>query len=249
MIFLKKILNLVLIFLVAEIAPFIAAYITDIFNPIILEIDPYGHFCWMAVHHLFQFLIGIVILKAYFRKSLKELGFNLNNFTISIRIFKWFTVIWSFIIVMFFVIFSIFIKGFGSYISQLYPPDIKYIIPTFAFDLLMLSAVGEEPIFRSFVGLGLQQYWNGKIKLFNLEISYGACISAFIFMLSHINYDIIPFRIINVDPIKLTLNLFFGLFLAVVFEKTKSLVCTALAHTYSNLFIYTCGFITAYLIK
>lgn len=249
MIFIKRILNLVFIFLVAEIAPFIAAYMTNIFSPVIAKIDPQGLFLWMAVHHVFQFLLGLVILKVYFRKSLKELGFNFNHFKTSIRIFKWFTVIWSLIIILFFITFSIFVKGFASYISHIYPPELKHIISTIAFDMLMLSAIGEEPIFRSFVGLGLQKYWGCKIKLFKLEISYAACLSAVIFMLSHINYDIFPFRFIHADPIKLTLNLFFGLFLAIVFEKTKSLFCTALAHTYSNLFIYVCGFITAYLLN
>jgi membrane protease YdiL (CAAX protease family) len=249
MLFVRKIINLAIVFLIAETAPFVAAYFTNIFNPTILKIDPQGYFLWMAVHHLLQFTVGILILKVYFKRSFKELGFNLGNIQLSLKIFKWFAIIWPFIIIAFFIIFSISVKGFPGYISELYPLEVRNVISTFAFDLLMLSAIGEEPIFRSFTGLALSKYWDKKIRLLKFEFSHAAIISAFIFMVSHINYDIIPFRIINIDPVKLFLNLFFGLFLAVVFEKTKSLLCAALAHSYSNIIIYACGFLTAYLVQ
>lgn len=244
----KKARDLIVIFVIAMAAPFAAGYLTNLFGPWIGLADPEGLFLWRAIHHIFQGLLGIVILKLYFRKPLREMGFSLDNKALSLRIFKWFVIVWTPIILLFFLCGALFVPGFGGYITGLYPPRWEAVAATLGFDLLMLSAIGEEPIFRPFVGLGLQTRWGKTIRVGRVEVSYAAVLSGVIFMLAHVHFDLMPFRIIHVDPIKLLLNIVLGIFWAAVFERTRSLLCTLLAHTYSNLLIYVCGFVTAYLL-
>jgi membrane protease YdiL (CAAX protease family) len=108
------------------------------------------------------------------------------------------------------------------------------MIASLSRDALLLDSFAEEILYRSFVILSLERYWNGAIKIKSWSVSYAALLSVPIFMLAHISLTIFPLKVISYDPIQLVLTLFTGLLFAISFEKTRSLFAPIVLHGYTN---------------
>ena len=70
------------------------------------------------------------------------------------------------------------------------------------------------------------------LKLF--QVSVGGILSAVIFMLAHVSFDFIQFKVTSVDPMQLVVAFVLGLFYVLLRERTGSLVGPILAHNITD---------------
>lgn len=247
--FIKKIMVLLVVILAAELIPYgIAKLMDDYFSGFFVNV-PWRKCISILVHRGAQFLAAFVLLKLVFRCKLSDLGFNLKNKQLSIKILTYVFLIWPIIILAFFLLSIYLVPGFKGYIYGLYPPNAWGIAADLGRDILLLDAFAEEILYRSFVMLTLARYWKGSLQYKGWSVSHAALLSVPIFMFAHVAISIFPFRILYYDPIQILLTFFTGLLFALSFEKTKSLFCPIISHGYTNLIIAVAGYMTTFFVR
>ncbi len=187
----KKSTSLLVVFLLAHIIPILSRLITSriIFYEIFPEPLP-GLFT-VTITYLLQIAFAILALRICIRDNISNVGFNLRNKDLSIKIYKKFILIWSLIVASFFVLAINFLPGFDSYIQNICPLNFYGILKNFITGVI-LAGIGEEPLFRSFVVLALIKYWDNSFSFGKITVPYVAILSGFIFMTAHIGYDVYP---------------------------------------------------------
>ena len=68
-------------------------------------------------------------------------------------------------------------------------------------------------------------------------------------MYGHIGFTVFPFEITYISWPQQVWALGLGLYYAVVFQKTKSLLCPVLSHGYSNGIIFTLQYLMVFFMK
>ncbi len=245
---LKKLISLILVFLIVHILPIIARAIAGSFDFSGISNDPLRQLAFVSITYIVQISLILTTLKISFKGSLSNAGFNLDNKSLSLSILTKFICIWSMIVILFYILALNFYKGFGDYIINICPPDFWYILKQFI-GSVVFAGIGEEPLFRSFVILALTGYWSGSFKFAKVTIPHISIISGFIFMTAHIGYTVYPvFTITYIDPLRLTFTFILGVVWTNIFIKTKSLLCPVLAHSSANAIQYTAGFIASFIL-
>lgn len=69
----------------------------------------------------------------------------------------------------------------------------------------------------------------------SFSVSAPGLIAAILFSYAHIGYSIYPFHIYSINPMQLIVAFALGIFYAITFEKTGSLLCPILCHSASDL--------------
>ncbi len=245
----KKSASLIIVFLIAHVIPILSRTISGSLNFYKNYSEPIYGLIYVIITYLLQIFFTILVLKICIRGNISKAGFNFDNKGLSIRILKRFILIWSVIVIAFFVIALNLSQGFGSYIKNLCPPDFCYILKDFIIGVI-LAGISEEPLFRSFVVLTLINYWDDSFKLGKLTVPHVSIISGFIFMTAHIGYNLYPsFTITHLDPLQLLFTFILGTVWSTIFVKTRSLLCPVLAHSGANAIQYAAGYITSFIIK
>jgi membrane protease YdiL (CAAX protease family) len=225
--------------------PRFSTALTRIVYPFVNSIDPDKVFLGLTVHHIFQLLFSLVLMKLWLSRRLSDYGFNLNDYRRSIKIFFWFCLIY--LIPVFFVnVLPNIISGTPPWFK--YPLNARNIIGFLGFEYL-LSGTGEEPLFRGFVIVLLSQSWKRVFRIWRVEISSAGLIATALFMYGHIGFTVFPFKITSISLAQQVWALGLGLYYAIVFQKTKSLLCPVLSHGYSNGIIFTILYLMAFLMK
>ncbi len=220
-----KISVFLLAFIFTVTFPYVAFQVADYMGAVVNY--PQFSWAWDTAHHMVQMLlaIGIMVLP-FWNRSLSDWGFNLKEKSESLRIVKKFCI--GYIIFLF----------IGKLIYQIllgWPPIIDISsIPggivgkiVFRFTLVGLS---EEILFRALIVGLLLRGWSGHIKLGNLEIPIAGMIAALFFSLAHVGFSLFPFQIVYCDPMQLIFAFVFGVFYAILLDKTKSLLAPILVH-------------------
>ncbi len=235
-----KILDLVIVVLAVNIIPRISTILADIIYPSIGHLDPDRVFLWISIHHIFQLLLTLLIMRLYFNTRFEKWGFNLNNLNLSLKIALYFSI------------------GFG--ISQGVPLLIGYLTNTLSSSGIghpltftniggyylfqgFLSGTCEEPLFRGFVILVLAKSWKSKINVAGIDISIATIIAAILFSYAHIGFDLFPFEITRLSPPQLVYAFILGIVYGEVFDRTKSLLGPILLHNISNVISITYGYL------
>ena len=194
-----------------------------------------------------QTAIPIIFLVFIMNSSITEMGFNLRNVKLTLRMLGWFIPIWLLLVILFYVIGLNCIAGFDVFISHYFVKDKL----TMQKDLIigcLLAGMGEEPLFRGFIITVLITIITRYVGVGKVKIPLVAIISGLLFALAHIEYQIMPFRIIYFDGVQLSTTFILGTFWSIMFIKTKSLLGSIIAHMCSNTIQIMGGYFVAYYI-
>lgn len=242
---LGKIGDLIVVILAVTYIPKLASVLTHKVYPFLSSLDPDNVFVWISIHHIIQLLLPLILMKLWLSRRLTDYGFNLNDYKRSLRIFCWFCLIY--LVPVFFVnVLPHIISGKPPWFK--YPLNARNIIGFLGFEYL-LSGTGEEPLFRGFAIILLSQSWKRVFRIWRIEISSAGLIATALFMYGHIGFKVFPFEITYISWPQQIWALGLGLYYAVVFQKTKSLLCPVLSHGYSNGIIFTLQYLMAFFMK
>jgi membrane protease YdiL (CAAX protease family) len=215
-------------FLAVSVIPGSASLVTNLIWPAVSFIDPGKVYLWITIHHVLQLAFTIFLMMC-FRKSFREWGFNLNELALSLKIFGWFALIYLGVVL---VKWSPAIAS-GTAPSLGYPLTKENMAGVLAFQML-LSGSGEEPLYRGFVMVVVGRYLKRVYRIGKLEMPASGIVATLFFMLAHIGFDVAPLRITHFSFYQQFLSFGLGLYYAMVFHRTRSLVGPIISHGYSN---------------
>lgn len=238
----KKYANLALTFLLTLLFPLIAKYSLNLFYPIVNEASFGGALFLETLFYMVQTGLVLLFMNRFMGLSLSEIGFNTKNSEISLKVVKYFLVIWLLFIVSFYIVSFHFYSGFEAYVKGFFSPRLR----SFGLDMLngvACAGLGEEPLFRALVLLMLSRFSMGEWRIGKLKIPHIAFFAGFFFMLAHIAYNVYPFEITHLDYLQLGSTFILGVFWSVLYLRTKSLLGPILAHTGANGIQFLCGYL------
>ncbi len=242
---LGKIGDLIVVILAVTYIPKLASTLTHKVYPFLSSLDPDNVFLWSSIHHIFQLLLPLILMKLWLTRRLTDYGFNLNDWRRSLRIFFWFCLIY--LVPVFFVnILPNIISGKPPFFK--YPLNARNITYRLSY-MYLLTGTGEEPLFRGFAIVVLSQSWKRAFRIWRIEISSAGLIATALFMYGHIGFKIYPFEITHISWPQQVWAFGLGLYYAIVFQKTKSLLCPILSHGYSNGIIFTILYLMAFFMR
>ncbi len=204
--------------------------------------DPDGSFLYISLHHIWQglfALLAILLLTRIFRISLKEFGFNLNEWRYAVRLVLLFCLFWFF----FQGTIGVLMMLFGNTSAAFHFPLTAWNFGGYFAFQIMLSGTSEEILFRALVMTPLLVYGAraGLAEKPNALLASG--IATLIFMLAHINITFNPLRVTHFNLLQQLTVFTFGAFYAFLFVRTRSLLGPILAHNLLNAVIVTIGLI------
>lgn len=206
-----------------------SGYIVNVTSHIGVEEE----FARFILWDVFLILLTLICIKLFFKKSFQELGFNLHNYKSGIKYILVFLLVYPVIVTLsWFLIYQF--AGASALIGRVQNQSVDYIVK----DLLLyglLPGIGEEPLFRIFViqFLLITAYagndLGNKVTRFWIII-----ISAICFAYGHIFIvSWAPFKI-NYDVIQLFTAFALGIFYAITYIRTKSILVAVICHNYSD---------------
>jgi membrane protease YdiL (CAAX protease family) len=220
-------------FLAISIIPGLASVVTNLIWPMVSSFDPERVFLWITIQHIIQLVLIVLVMKFVFRMDLRGSGFNLNNWQETLRIFGWFALVYTFGWTILLQIPDI-ISGTSPSLS--YPLTAKNMSGVLGFQFL-LSGTAEEPLFRAVVMILLGKYYKGILRIWKIEIPTTGLIATIIFMLAHIGITLDPFTV-HYGFLQQCAALGLGLYYAIVYHKTGSLLGPMISHGYSNTILF-----------
>jgi len=222
----NKPVDLIIVIIAILLIPKLAIILTDIIYPFFQHFDPDESFLWITIHHVFQLIITIILMLALSRKiNLYQWGFNLKNKNISL--------LW---IGIFLIVFGL-LEYFR--IRNSLPRTFEYPLTAknklgIQFFQYGLSGLCEEPLFRGFVMVYLATNWNKIFKIGKLELPITILIATLLFMLAHLDIDIINLSVSGFDFGQQMKSLQLGILYGLAFHYTKSLLAPIVIHGLSN---------------
>jgi membrane protease YdiL (CAAX protease family) len=242
---LGKIGDLIVVILVLTFIPRFVTILTKQVYPFVSSLDPDNVFLYQSIRHILMLFLPMVLMKLWLSRRLTDYGFNLNDWRRSLRIFFWFCLIY--LVPVFFVnVLPHIISGRPP--SFKYPLNARNVACRLGY-MYLLTGTGEEPLFRGFAIVVLSKSWKRVFRIWRIDISSAGLIATILFMIAHIRFKIYPFEITYISWPQQVWALGLGLYYAIAFQKTKSLLCPVLSHGYSNGIIFTLLYLMAFLMK
>ncbi|MHC4241792.1 MAG: CPBP family glutamic-type intramembrane protease [Planctomycetota bacterium] len=239
---LGKIGDLIVVILAATFVPRLISVLAKQVYPFVSSLDPDNVFLYQSIRHILMLFLPMILMKLWLSRRLRDYGFNLKDWRRSLRIFFWFCLLY--LIPVFFVnVLPHLISGRPP--SFRYPLNARNIAGRLSY-MYLLTGTGEEPLFRGFAIVVLSQSWKRVFRIWRIEISSAGLIATVLFMIAHIRFTVVPFEITFISWMQQLWALWLGLYYAIVFQKTKSLLCPVLSHGYSNGTIFTLRYFMAY---
>ena len=164
-----------------------------------------------------------------FGMNLRQWGFDLNKWRASLRTVGWF------VLVFFGVVIMERLPGIisGTAPSLDYPLTASNMAGVLGSSLLVIGTC-EEPLFRGLVMTVLGKYWRGTYRIAAVEIPSVAIVATIFFLLAHISFTFSPFTMTHVSLYQQLCIFVLGLYWAVVFYRTGSLLGPIVMHNYAN---------------
>lgn len=210
-----------------------ALVLTDLAWPLVSAIDPDRVFMRYTIHHLLQLAFTLIAMKFVFRLDLRQAGFNLDQWRVSLKIFWRFAPLY-----------------FGLVVFARLPNIVSGIAPSFGYPLtptnvggmlgfqFLLVGIGEEPLFRGLVMIALAKYMSGMHRIGSWELPTSGIVATGLFMLAHVGFTFSPFEITHFSPLQQLTALGLGLYYAMVFHRTGSLLGPIISHNFSDGIIF-----------
>jgi membrane protease YdiL (CAAX protease family) len=215
--------------LLAFIIPRSATFLTDLVWLLVSAIDPEKVFLWVSIHHVLALAFTVLVMKFVFRMDFRQWGFNLNKLPESLRIFSWFARVYLVVIIL--TLLPNILSGTAPSID--YPLTAKNMAGVLGFQVL-LSGTAEEPLFRGMLMTVLGKYLTGTHRIGRFEIPSSGVVAAILFTLAHVGFTLSPFAITHFSLFQLFGAFVLGLFFAIAFHRTGSLLGPILMHGYGN---------------
>jgi membrane protease YdiL (CAAX protease family) len=241
----KIVLRLVFVSAVALFLPVIINYLLLLPASYIDVNSLAGGIFLSIVFYTIQTGIAIILVRSIIHTSITEMGFNLYNVKLTFRMLRWFILIWLLLVILFYGIGLNCIAGFDAFVSHYYVTNKLAMQKDFIIGCL-LAGVGEEPLFRGFIITLLVPVISEYVRVKKVKIPFVAIVSGVLFALAHIEYQIMPFRILYIDVIQLSITFILGIFWSIMFLKTRSLLGPIIAHMCANTIQIMSGYIVAY---
>jgi len=189
-----------------------------------------------------QALTGIVLYRWLFKKGIKDLGIHTRNKKLSIKLFLFFALLWSAIIVLYLSGTYFFFPNTWLAMASIELPQTNTIIATLLFQSFF-PGMGEEILFRGLIiNLLATQvfttFQHNKVSKFGI-----IALSSIYFAIAHIYFTLMPFQITHIDYLQIVTAVGCGAFYAVFYLKTESLLAPFLAHNFSNTSATIVGYI------
>jgi len=224
-----KLFDLLSVLLLVELITRSSGTLATFITPYFTGIDPDNPFIWSWVHHIIQFLLALSAMMLYPGIRMRDWGFNLNNNRLSLQIFMKFSLGW---LIFYGIGAFITLKMSGNTSVYPFPLTTRNVIGYSGF-MFIMPGLSEETLFRGFVMVVLGQSWKGILTIGKLTVPVSGLLAALIFTYAHISYTIFPLKIhFNTGQLIAAFGL--GIFYAVVFYKTKSLLGSILCHNISD---------------
>ena len=235
-----KVFDLITVILVVEIITRTSGFLSNMIIPYFIIVDPDKAFAWSWIHHVIQLLLALSAMILYPGLKMRDWGFNLENSNLSIRIFLKFSLGW---LIFYSIGTFITLKMSGQTVVYPFHYTTRNVLGYSGFMFLM-PGLSEETLFRGFVMVVLGQSWKGIINFGKLTIPVTGILAALIFTYAHISYTIFPLKFyFSIGQLIAAFGL--GIFYAIIFYKTKSLLGAILCHNISD----GLGFIIVYLLS
>ena len=225
-----KVSDLVFIFFITLLIPFLSSYLSDVVHPWLSSLYPGEDFLYKSIHHIFQLILSIGVMFALSRKfKFSAWGWNLNQWQLSLKWIGIFGLVW-------------FALQYWGLSNQSHPHEYEVHpvnqIGNLGFQYL-LSGTGEEPLFRGIVMVFLAKHWHQIFKVGKIEFPITGIIATLLFMFAHIQIDWLNLEITHLDWGQQMNSLQLGILYALAFHQTKSLLAPIVMHGLSNGLIYT----------
>lgn len=233
---------LILIIMTESISKFSFA-LANLLSPFLpyQTMDPYGLYLYITVHHVFQLLFSAICI-GWINSVLKKR---------QPALFSSFGIRWpeqprkAFLTILSFTaIWAVIQFGLGYYMvahqlvdaSLGYPLNAETMTGQYLFQLL-LSGTSEELLYRSLI-IGLGGWMMKKPKAISLYVY-----SLIPFIIGHITYQMIPFKVYPPNVLQLITVCIFGWFYTFLFLRFKSIIPPMIAHGLLNTVIITSCFV------
>lgn len=219
----------------------VSFWVADRAFPLVADLDPDGVFLHITIHHLVQLAITLVVMALAIRavpgQSWTRFGFTWKGARQSLPWVAGFAMIW--LLIQAGVGYLLVSQGTSA--DPGYPLTARNVAGRLGFQLF-LSGTGEEPLYRGLIMTAMLVAWSG---LFGSRraLGWAAAIGAtLVFMFDHINVSLSPFAVTHVDLLQQATLLVFGLFYALLFLRSGSLVGPIVAHGVLNVIITVVGY-------
>ena len=217
-------------YLAAWLIPTQATDIANSLDQCKVAIAPLRDWLWLSIHHVAQLALTLLFMKIFAERTLSEWGFNLREWRLSLRIFRWFSQLYL-------LMFSIAALAY-LYLKSWQPPQLGFPLTAgtvsgflgFAF---LGAGTCEEPLFRGLVMGLLARSWPGALSMGKFSFPVAGLWATLIFMIAHLHFTFAPFSI-AADFGQQIGALVLGLYYAAVFYRTGSLLAPVLSHGFSD---------------
>jgi membrane protease YdiL (CAAX protease family) len=204
--------------------------------------QPNRRFVVGVFQQITQASLGIGIYRLIFRQGIGEMGLSLRNSALSTKLFSYFALTWSTIIILYCVAAYFFWPDTWVAMNAIDLPPANQIVTTLVFQSFF-PGFGEEILFRglflsllaAFVFPNCREKRRSRVGV--------VVVSSLYFALAHIYFMFNPLRLTHIDAVQLLTAFVCGAFYAEATLRTKSLLAPFLAHNFSNTSVTLCSYI------
>jgi uncharacterized protein len=181
-------------------------------------------------HHLWQMVLAIILIGLLGRGRWDRWGLNLHRWRTSLNGLRhgFFPQLLLALIAGEFLVPIL----TGTHAVS-YPLSLVDFLGLFTF-MALFSGLSEEILFRGLMQTWLAQFWRRGIAFMGVSISTAGLLTAVIFSLVHINFRLSPFEVTHFSVPQLILAFVMGVYYAVMYERTGSLLAPIIAHNAVN---------------
>lgn len=194
----------------------------------------------MTIHHVAQALLAVIAITCLGRLRFRDWGLNFDNARESLRLAAKFS-LWFGLFIGISLILQI-ATGAAPIYGR--PVTADHVIGGLFF-MWIVSGISEEILFRGLFQTWFSRFWRGTITLGGVNVPTAGIVAAILFALVHINFSVRTLEITHFSPMQVTLSFMLGIFYAVAYYRTGSLLAPALAHNAANGIMETVNFTVA----
>lgn len=199
-----------------------------------------GQWLYMTIHHVAQALLALLAIALLSGLRPRRWGLNLDNAAESLRLVRKFALWFAGIMAVSAAL------QLGSGASSIYGRPLRADhIAGGMFFMWVVSGASEEILFRGLFQTWFSRFWKGRVRPFGIEIPCAGVVGAAFFALVHINFSFRTLEITHFAPMQLLIAFALGLFYAVAYHRTGSLLAPALAHNIANGLMETVNLLVA----
>ncbi|HBL51077.1 MAG TPA: hypothetical protein DDZ65_12620 [Firmicutes bacterium] len=200
------------------------------------QIDPYGSFAGISIHHICQMIIALIVILVLSKLLKTNFCFQLGDVKKGMKYLALFTAAFAIIS----LVIHVFMYVNNQLPSYSFPLDKRNIIGTLSFQLF-LSGPSEEVVFRA-LPITVLMYAFGKSISVKGNITLEVILASVLFSFAHISWSLSPFTI-NIDFFQIFYAFVLGTIQGIVYQRTRSILYPILMHSISNVLMVGIGYL------